>query len=130
MRNQLRAASLRTPHSTFHIYLMGLTNFLFQPGDRVFSSVLENQHTIATNGGRLLQLKVSNTGPTQFIQLHDKAGAVVNGDVPLYVFPIPAMGTAFLSEIGFVNGIVVCNSTTAATATLGGANCWFYAEEK
>lgn len=109
---------------------MNTISTLNLPGNVHFSTAAENQHLLKSAAGRLLQVKVANSGPAQFLQLHDKAGAVVNGDIPRFTVPLPALGFAEITDMTFGNGIQVCNSTTFATATLGAADCWFYGEDK
>lgn len=66
---------------------------------------------------------------TQFIQLHDSATVPADTAVPKVVFAVPASSNFSLDygEYGksFASGIVICNSSTEATKTLGSADCWF-----
>ena len=70
----------------------------------------------------------------QFIQLHDSATLPANAAVPAIIFSVPASSNFFydFNEVGRFceNGIVVCNSSTGATKTLGSADCWFNIQYK
>lgn len=67
----------------------------------------------------------------QFLQLHDSATLPADTAVPLMVIPIAA-NTAYSIDFGaygrgFNRGIVVCNSTTGPTKTIGGSDTWISA---
>lgn len=70
----------------------------------------------------------SKSGP-QFIQFHDAAALPSDGAVPELIVQIPANGTytLYFGNVGrkFSNGIVVTNSSTGPTKTIGSADCWF-----
>ena len=65
----------------------------------------------------------------QFIQLHNSATLPIDTVIPAIVFKAQALSNFFyeFEEIGrfCLNGIVVCNSSTYATKTIGSADCWF-----
>jgi len=65
----------------------------------------------------------------QFIQIHDAASLPADTAVPVVTLSVPASSN-FSIDFGQYgryckNGIVVCNSTTGPTKTIGAANCWF-----
>jgi hypothetical protein len=94
---------------------------------------LEASHVIKAGPGSLfLVTGISTNVGTQYIQVHDSATLPANGAVPAIVLVVAA-GEGFsydLREIGrfFKKGIVVCNSSTLPTKTIGAADCWFSAQ--
>ena len=68
----------------------------------------------------------------QFVQIHDAASLPAEAAVPVLVFKVAALDNFFLDlgpyGVNFANGIVVCNSSTAETKTIGSADCWFNRE--
>lgn len=70
----------------------------------------------------------------QFIQLHDAAALPADTAVPVFAMTVPA-GSNFSVDFGafgmyFTTGIVVSNSSTVATKTIGSADCSFFARYK
>lgn len=64
----------------------------------------------------------------QFIQIFDLADVPANGTVPLLSFPVAAtsgVGAQWIPGRFFRNGIVICNSSTQHTKTVGSADCIF-----
>lgn len=100
----------------------------------VKSSALEASRVLKSTPGMLKSIIITNTKASdQYIQLHDAAAVPADAVVPEVPFLIPAGATVCLdySDNGgryFYNGIVVCNSSTVATKTIGSADCFFCAE--
>ena len=82
---------------------------------------------VKTNAGILYGLTVYSNAVTQWIQIFNVNQLPADASVPLIVFEITA-DTARTFDFGmygryFSTGIVVCNSTTDVTKTIGAANC-------
>lgn len=64
----------------------------------------------------------------QFIQVFDFNGLPAEGAVPLLSFPVAAtsgVGANWIPARSFRNGLVLCNSSTQHTKTIGSADCIF-----
>lgn len=95
------------------------------------SVVLSNSIVALAGAGRLIGLSVLSTkASAQFIQVFDLAvlpadGAVPNG--PVYTVAASSNLGLYFGPAGrwFGAGIVICNSSTSGTKTIGSADCWF-----
>lgn len=91
----------------------------------------ENSRVVKNSAGILFGLTGVNSGITQWIQVHDAVTLPADGAVPKIVIRVNADSNfAWSCNFGkdFDNGIVICNSSTKATKTIGAANCWFNVE--
>ena len=84
--------------------------------------------------GTLYMITGYNSGPDQFMQIHDSATLPANAAVPKVIFLVPAASN-FSYDLGnygryFAAGITICNSTTGPTKTIGAANCWIDVQYK
>lgn len=76
----------------------------------------------------------NNNAAAQFIQIFDAETLPADGAIPSVVIKAPANTTGNFSADWifpgrfFSRGIVICNSSTAATKTIGAADCWFDAQ--
>jgi len=82
--------------------------------------------------GTLYMANGFNSGPAQFIQLHDAAALPANSAVPV-LFTYASANTPWSFDFGsrgraFAAGIVVCNSSTGPTKTIGSADIWVDAQ--
>lgn len=81
---------------------------------------------LTAKAGRLYRLSVVNSGAVRyFVQIHDKATAAVNTNVPIWEQDMPASGGAVvdfaLSGLYFALGCSIAISTTKGVLTLAGA---------
>ena len=74
----------------------------------------------------------NSKGSAQFILIHDAALVPAEGAIPAVVISVAA-ASSFSLDFGalgraFKNGIVLVNSSTGPTKTIGSADCWFDAQ--
>lgn len=93
------------------------------PGKLAASTVLTGQ--VRVYGFTVYSTKAS----AQYVQMFDASGLPADTAVPILAFPVLAnnfVGTYF-GPMGrvFSRGLVLCNSSTDATKTIGSADCLF-----
>lgn len=91
-----------------------------------------NQSGLTNQVARLHRIIATNTNAAQrFIQVFDATALPSNGATPLITFPLATLAsTQPPIDFGvygrvFLNGIVIANSTTEATLTVGSADSFF-----
>ena len=98
---------------------------------RATSGSYKKSLVVKASAGRLFLLTGYNSNAAaQFVQVHDAAAVPADGVAPVYTFVVPQGNFSLdLTNIGdyFSNGIVVCNSSTGPTKTIGADDCWFTA---
>lgn len=88
---------------------------------------------IKASPGRLMSLKGYNSKVSaQFIQIHNSSDDALDGAVPVATFTVPATSNfAFewpaSTGLPLSIGIIICNSSTGPTKTVGSADCFFTA---
>lgn len=103
--------------------------------DTSASAAYENSRLAKAAPGVLYGVSGYNSGPAQFLQVHDSATVPADTAVPLAVISIPTLSN-FSIDFGSYGlglkkaGIVICNSTTGPTKTIGAADCFITARFK
>lgn len=108
------------------------TSITALPPKNAGTAALAAGSLLATMPVVLYSLTVNNTNAAaQYIQLHDSATTPADTAVPVLVIKAPAADDQIIDlgvyGMAFVNGLYVCNSSTAATKTIGSADCQFFA---
>lgn len=90
---------------------------------------------INATGGVLYGLHAHNSnGAARWIQLFDSATLPADTAVPLLIYSVATLTSVQLDfgvfGLRFTKGIVVCNSSTGPTKTIGAADSWFCARFK
>lgn len=84
---------------------------------------------VKTGPGILYGITVTNTkAAAQFIQIFDAATVPADGAIPILAKSVPAsdaIGFNWLPGRTFLVGIVICNSSTNTSKTIGSADCIF-----
>lgn len=98
-----------------------------------FTPALAASLVVKASQGKLFGLSVTNTNAaSQFVQVFDANTLPGNNAVPIISFLVAATsaGGLYFGSTGraFEQGIVVCNSSTQATKTIGSADCLFDAQ--
>lgn len=99
----------------------------------VSSVALAKALTVKSGAGLLFGFTLfSSNVAAQFIQLHDATAVPANGAVPVAVFTVATVANLGVSYMPcgrlFREGIIIVNSTTSSTLTIGAADCFFDAQ--
>lgn len=93
-----------------------------------FTPVLAKSLIVKPEQGKLYGFTVTSTNvAAQFVQVFDAGALPADGVVPLMALNVAAGSSvsAYFGSVGraFEQGIVICNSTTQGTKTIGAADC-------
>lgn len=93
------------------------------------SPAYESGHLVKTGPCTMVSLVGYNSGPTQFIQVHNTSTAPAPGAVPTYFFVVPTANNFSLdipiSGAPLSNGLSVNCSSTGPTLTPGSNNVFY-----
>lgn len=94
-----------------------------------YSRALEASHVVKTGPGILYGVTVTNTlASAQYFLVFDASVLPADGAIPLLAKSCPAndaVGFSWLPGRTFLTGIIVCNSSTNTSKTIGLTNCLF-----
>lgn len=104
-------------------------------GDRRYPAAANSANALAANAvvatgpGWLYDIAGYNNAEP-YLHIHDAASQPANGTVPLLIIPITAATPQWFEKqfpggLRFYTGLVICNSSTEETTTIGGATTQF-----
>jgi hypothetical protein len=122
-------------HSTVKAYWEAILAGEFEQGLPLnnHTTALANSLVVKSGAGMLFGISgFNNKVSAQFIQIFDTQTVPSNGAVPDVILTAPTVANFSMDWVFpgrfFRQGIVIVNSSTAATLTIGSADCWFDAQ--
>lgn len=104
------------------------------PDNSTSVALVASQVVKASPGVLYVVTGYNNRATAQFIQMYNATSLPANGAVPVIVITVPGRSNFSydVSPYGrfFSTGIVIGNSSTAATKTIGASDCWFDVQYK
>lgn len=97
------------------------------------SQALEASRVVQSGAATLFGVSGFNAKVSaQFVLIFDGTAIPANGAIPVVVVTVPTVSN-FSVDFGFWGrafhaGIIICNSSTPSTLTIGSADCWFDAQ--
>ncbi len=95
------------------------------------STVYVNSLIVQASAGEVIEVRGYNSGPDQFLHIFDSATVPANGTTPLESYRIFADDNYFWEPkkgVKFSTVIVITNSTTDPTKTIGAADISIFAD--
>jgi hypothetical protein len=112
-----------------HVDALGRLRVLTPRPVKASTTALAASLIAKASAGTLYRAIITNTlGTPQFVQIHNTTTVPADTAVPAMVVTVPASSTLVLdlgpAGLAFSTGITLCNSSTAATKTIGAADLW------